>query len=133
MCLGVFIASDSILPLVAWNVERPGFNVSDPLPSEQSVRKWLTRPHVYSLGSHTHCGCGFQQNEDNAPADVATSRQALSEYVAAAAEHGAVDMYVCWNGEAGDELTAEVTLSIDALVTDESWIEEGALTHIVSR
>ena len=132
MCLGLFLASDSELPLIEWNVDRPAFNVSGLLPSEESVRKHLKRSHVFALGSHTHCGCGFQRNEDNAPGDIAASRQALSEYVADASRRGPVDLYVCWNGEAQDELTAEVTLSADALVTDENWIEEGALTHITS-
>jgi hypothetical protein len=132
MCLGVFIASDSKLRLIDWTVDRPGFNVSGLRPSEESVRKWLKRPNVYALGSHTHCGCGFQQNEDNAPADVAASRQALSDYVAEALQHSPVDLYVCWNGEAGAELVREVTTSAKALVVEESWLEEGALTHVVS-
>jgi hypothetical protein len=133
MCLSVFIASDSELPLVEWNVERPGFNVSVLIPGEESVRKWLQRPYVYTLGAHTHCGCGFQRNEDNAPEDVAASRQALSEYVAAASRRGPVDLYVCWNAEVMDELTGEGTLQAAALVTDESWIQEGALTHVVGQ
>jgi hypothetical protein len=131
MCLSVFLASDAELPLVEWNVEQPGFNVSPLAPTEEVVRKWLPRRHVYALGAHTHCGCGFQRNEDNAPEDVAASRQALSEFVTAAARHGPVDLYVCWNAEVQDELTAEGTSRAAELVTDENWLEEGALTHVV--
>ncbi len=131
MCLSVFIASDSELPLVEWNVERPGFNVSVLTPGEEAVRKWLLQPYVYALGAHTHCGCGFQRSEDNAAEDVAASRQALSDYVMAAARRGPVDMYVCWNAEVMDELAGEGTLQPAALVMDESWIQEGALTHIL--
>ena len=131
MCLTVFLGSDGDLPFVEWNVERPGFNVSRLTAQEETVRTWLRQRHVYALGAHTHCGCGFQRNEDNAPEDVAASRQALSDYVAAAARHGPVDLYVCWNGEVQDELTAEGTSRASALVTDENWLQEGALTHIV--
>ena len=130
MCLSVFLGSDRDLPFVDWTVERPGFNVSPLTPGEEFVRKWLHQQHVYALGAHTHCGCGFQRNEDNAPEDVAASRQALSDYVAAAARGGPVDLYVCWNAEVQDELTAEGTSRASALVTDESWLQEGALTHI---
>ena len=130
MCLGIFISSETALPLVAWNVEHPGFNVSPLLPHEESVRKHLKRSHVYSLGSHTHCGCGFQRNEDNAADDVAASRQALSEYVRAAARNGDIDLYVCWNGDAPDALEGELTLAADALVMEEGWMNEGTLTHV---
>lgn len=130
MCLSVFLASDTELPLVEWNVERRGFNVSQLAPGEEAVRKWLSHRHVYALGAHTHCGCGFQRNEDNAPEDVAASRQALSDYVAAAVLRGPVDLYVCWNAEVMDELTGEGMLRPGALVTDDTWMQEGALTHI---
>jgi hypothetical protein len=131
MCLSVFLGSDTELPLVEWNVEQPGFNVSVLTPNEEVARKWLHQRYVYALGAHTHCGCGFQRNEDNAPEDVAASRQGLSDYVAAASLRGRVDLYVCWNAELMDELTGEVTVQASALVMDESWIQEGALTHIV--
>ena len=131
MCLSVFLASDTELPLIDWNIEEPGFNVSLLLPAEEAVRKWLPHRYVYALGSHTHCGCGFQRNEDNAPDDVAASRQALSDYVAAASLHGPIDLYVCWNAEVQDELPVEGAVTAGALVMDEAWIQEGALTHIV--
>ena len=133
MCLSVFLGSDAELPLVNWNTERPGFNVSLLPPAEEVARKWLPQRHVYSLGSHTHCGCGFQRNEDNAPDDVAVSRQALSDYVAAASLQGPVALYVCWNAEVQDELAGEGTIGAGALVTEEGWIQEGVLTHIVAR
>jgi len=130
MCLGVFLASDSELPLIDWKVEQPGFNVSELLPSEESVRKFLQRRHVYALGSHTHCGCGFQRNEDNDPADVMQSRRALNSYVTAALNRGPADLFVCWNGEAPDVLEGELTLVVEDLTLDEEWLVEGTLTHL---
>ena len=130
MCLGVFLASDSELPLIAWNVEQPGFNVSGLLPLEESVRKYLQRPHVYAMGSHTHCGCGFQRNEDNDPSDVMASRMALASYVTGALEHGPADLFVCWNGETPDVLEGELTLAAADLLLEEEWLVEGTLTHL---
>ena len=132
MCLGVYLASDVSLDLVPFRSSAPSFNVTDLEPFEASVRQILTREFVYSLGAHTQCGCGFMPDGDGAPERVAESRRELSTYVARAMSAGTVDLYTCWNGDAGTKPTQVLELSPDELQSQDHWLIEGSLVRVRS-
>lgn len=105
MCLAVYIASATALPLVAWDEARPAFYVDGVAPDDP-VRARFLMPNVYYLGSHEGCGCGFkygvmpaglEDQEDEATGRAAVD--ALRAYVAQAAVGRPVEMFACWEGE----------------------------------
>jgi len=55
------LASRSPLPLIPWRQDAPAFNVTELTGHEQPIRCHLALPHVRRAGSHTSCGCGFNQ------------------------------------------------------------------------
>ena len=100
-----YVASDLPLPLVDWRDESPGFHVTPVPEREQAVVAQFTRPHVYYVGSHEQCGCGFEYDEDDygAPdhkAAAVRSVEALRTYLAEAVRKGAsLELYACWDGD----------------------------------
>lgn len=61
----------------------------------------FTKPHVYFLGAHTGCSCGFRYGIGG-DADEAgrESVRRLGAYLAAAVEAaGPVELYACWDGD----------------------------------
>jgi len=54
MCMAIYIASDSTLPLVPWDEGRPGLYIIE-LQGEidEKVRCQFSKPHIYYVGSHT--------------------------------------------------------------------------------
>lgn len=103
MCMMIYIAADQPLPLVSWDERAPGFNVRELSQAHQSVRKQFSKPHIYEVGSHRHCGCGFSYGNpdyavegDDDPAAVESVRQ-LSEYLTeAVAAVGTVELFAAW-------------------------------------
>jgi len=59
----VYIASDHELPLIEWNEDAPAFHVRELHEKEKAVRAQFTLPHIYYVGAHEGCGCGFQVGE----------------------------------------------------------------------
>jgi len=124
MCLMVYIASDVPLPLIPWD-ERHRFNVSELEARYDSVRKQFTKPHVFMVGSHTGCGCGFEstvpvfasaeelqraiqagsfdpRQEPSADPASKQSRAELAEYLRKALTlQTSIELYACWEGEEG--------------------------------
>ena len=63
MCMMVYIASDCLLPTSAWDETRPSFHVRELVERDEPVRRQFSKPHVYYVGSHEGCGCGFQYGQ----------------------------------------------------------------------
>jgi hypothetical protein len=131
MCLGVYLASDESLDLLPFQAGAPSFNVTGLEPFKAGVRQILTRAFVYALGAHTQCGCGFLSEAESEPERVAKSRRELSAYVAEAVTKGPVELYTCWNGDAG-EPTQVFELSPNELQSQDHWLVEGSLVRVRS-
>ena len=99
MCLALYIATDQALPLVPWDAERPALHLQEAVFHPRNpLTDFLSKPLIYSVGSHQGCGCGFA--DDALEGDQA--RQALVDHLAAALrENAEVEVYVCWSGEEG--------------------------------
>ena len=115
MCMVIYIASE--VPLRNWpfDVEKPGFHVTDVPLQDESVKGHFSKPFVYYAGSHTGCGCGFQEGreypqeesdrEELVAADA--SRQGIEAFAREALElQRMVEIYACWSG---DEAEAPAT------------------------
>ena len=105
MCLAVYVASDTPLPLRAWNAEQPAFHVAALTEADGAIRTQFSKPHVVYVGAHEGCGCGFAfgEWEGEEPEEAAAgeaSVRALGDYLAAATALGpSVELYACWEGD----------------------------------
>lgn len=126
MCLGVYLASDHSLPEISWTQDRPAFHVAPISESQAPVRAQFTRAHVYHLGSHTHCGCGFSADadDDQTPEDRATSLAALALYVRHALTLGPAEIFVCWYGECEKPPASRFRLTAQDLGERTDWLAE---------
>jgi len=105
MCMVVYIASKSPLPLIPWHKDSPALNVTELTSREEPVRDYLTLPHVCQVGSHTCCGCGFNEGREHPEAcedpaderaDALRSAAQLADYIRM---HGVEQLYACWSGD----------------------------------
>ena len=130
MCLAVYIASPSRLPLIAWREERPSFYVDDAEPDDP-VRVHFPWPNVYYAGSHEGCGCGFAYGQmpeglEDPDDDVRrrASLAALREYVTSATTLGPVHLYACWEGEQSYPEKSRGEVTVDVLHGDSFDFEQ---------
>ncbi|MEO8481008.1 MAG: hypothetical protein ABI634_02290 [Acidobacteriota bacterium] len=103
--MAVFIAAAEPLPFVAWSEAAPGFHLQAISEAEDGVRSRFTKPHVYYLGAHTGCSCGFnyglrdvngaedQVEEVASQASVAALRDYVRQAVAIQSE---VELFASW-------------------------------------
>jgi hypothetical protein len=106
--MAVFISAADPLPFVAWDPGAPGFHLQALSEAEAPVRARLRHPHVYFLGAHTGCSCGFNYGlrDVNRPEDRAedlaseASVRSLRAYLeAAVAAQGEVDVLATWDND----------------------------------
>ena len=133
MCLVVYVASASQLPLIAWRDDAPDFNVTEVTAHEEPVRRHLPLPHVRQAGSHTGCGCGFNEGreypeayDDPAaePVDAVRASGLLAQYVR---EHHVERIYSCWSGEEGDPQEFERHVAPEDLIADDFFFRQNEL------
>jgi hypothetical protein len=128
MCLGVFLACDAELPVIPWSSASPAFNVSVLEDREAGVRNQFSKRHIYYLGSHTKCSCGFSPQEEPDEADRRPSVRALVSYLDAATAKGAVEMFVCWSGDEATPPKQRLELRVAQLAEQDDWL--GELTFV---
>jgi hypothetical protein len=138
MCMVVYIAAGSPLPLVPWQEEEPAFNVTELTEHEAPVRRHLALPHVRQAGSHTSCGCGFNEGReypevyDDPAAERAQAIASSSRLARYVIEHGVAQIYSCWSGDEGEPQVFERRITPDALVVEEFYFRERELLIIVT-
>ena len=142
MCQLLFLASDHPLPEIPWNPEARGFHVRRATVDEDSVRAHLTKSHVYYVGSHEGCGCGFsvadlpiedqfdQWNYDASLQNVASLREYLLENLG---PFSAVEIYVAWNGNITRRPKRRQSLAIAAISETTFLADQPMLVHVKAR
>jgi hypothetical protein len=109
MCWVLYLASDGPLPTMQWNPEKPGFNVQVIPRAETPVSRQFVRQHIYVVGSHTLCGCGFDRAQANLdhPDELPAAEESLRSLRAylrdAVAIAGELELYSCWDGDQAAE------------------------------
>jgi hypothetical protein len=99
----LYAAADRPLRTIAAGSPPPPLSVRELEPERQAVRVHFTKPHVYRVGAHTGCSCGFVYGDgDDADEDAAgrESVRRLGAYLASAlGAAGTVELYACWDGD----------------------------------
>ena len=149
MCLFVFGASDSPLPVIANDPEQPLFTT---LPIEENgapVKQWFSKPYVIKV-TYGGCGCGFYyseadldlQSNDEVPEEVkANDRRVYAEslglvarlrkYIEEAANGTSAEVYACWEGDWETEPESRIEVSLDHFRGPSFSFREGEFLTVV--
>lgn len=112
MCMALFAGADEPLAQIEWQESSPAFYVQPLSQTDESVRHRFTKAHVYYMGAHTGCSCGFNYGqiepvtaEDHAEeaagrASVAALQQFLRQAVL---RLGEVELFSSWEGDWAEE------------------------------
>lgn len=136
MCMVAYIASRSPLPLIPWQKDAPAFNVSELTEHEQPVRDQFSLPYIRQAGSHTCCGCGFNEGRehpdvyDDPVAERADALKSSAQLAAYVREHQVEQIYSCWSGDESQPKEFERHITPSALVADVFFFRERELLII---
>lgn len=107
MCMVVYVGSRSPLPLIPWLEAERAFNVSELTEHEEAVRTHFKMSNVRHAGSHTRCGCGFNEwrNTGDEVREIwgrsDGARASFDRLVSYLREHRVESIYSCWSGDEG--------------------------------
>jgi len=138
MCMVVYVAADAPLPLISWDPQAPAFHVKALDARDDPVRARFSKPHVYYVGSHEGCGCGFgygqwdgEKPDDQRAAQASVAR--LADYVAAATRAaGALELYACWDGDQAAEPAHRLEMTPGDIGGRAFWFNERTFVVIES-
>jgi hypothetical protein len=119
----LYVAADAPLSEIA-ATNPSGFFSARPIEGdEEAVRRHFTKSHVYFLGAHGGCSCGFSYGlgeDDEEDQRGRESVRQLRQYLdAATAQVGAVEVYACWVDDEAEPAASSQTLGTDQF-TDSS-------------
>jgi hypothetical protein len=101
MCFALYIAVDTTLPIQLRNDKAPAF-YTEGADDYRGSLPIFSKPHIYYLGSHMGCGCGFLIDEavDTPKYRAAMqTRLQLVNFLRQVTTLGSVEMWMTWEGE----------------------------------
>lgn len=124
----LYAAADAPLRLIDAGgpaAQLPPLSVRPVEGGEIVVLARFIKPHVYFLGAHGGCSCGFAYDEPgNAAAAGRASVRALRAWLAEqVASVGPVELYSCWVGDEGAPATAQERITAAYFRDDADWFE----------
>jgi hypothetical protein len=121
----LYVAADSPLPEVLATTPLGLFSARPIKGAEEAVRARFTKPHVYFLGAHEGCSCGFSYGlGDDGDERGRESVRRLRAYLdAAVAQGGAVEIYACWVDEEAEPAMSSQTIGTDQFTGDAEAFE----------
>ena len=136
MCIAVYVAAHSPLPLIAFDERTPAFNVSALADQEQIVSRHLNFPWVRHAGSHTGCGCGFNEGREYPPVDAdpiaerSDSLESSGQLVQYVRNHRVEAIYSCWSGDEEEPQEFGRRISPADLLAEDFYFREKELLVI---
>jgi hypothetical protein len=139
MCWVLYLASELPLRTIGWDQEKPALNVQAIPRAESPVSRQFTRRYLYSVGSHTLCGCGFDRAQANLQhpeelLDAERSLRSFQEYLQdAVGLVGELELYACWDGDQAAEPDHRWALTPDDVSTTMRWFPDRTYATISGR
>jgi len=108
MCYEIYIASDKPLKTIDWDENNRKLNVNKIDSKDKIIKKIFSKPHIYYIGSHLKCGCGFFYESSLTPdcderevaKQVIQSQKELKKYIRQSlGKCKEIELYVSWEGE----------------------------------
>jgi len=120
MCLALYIASNTPLPVIPWDRKKPTFHVVSLPESMSAVRKLLPYPHIYYVGSHEGCSCAFNYEHE------IKSGLELRDYLRKAlAVTDEIEGFSCRPGQEPLNVKHSVTISPSGVALPEFFLQDG--------
>jgi hypothetical protein len=151
MCIQVFVASDSPLPLIEYSPTSPVFQTEALDEQSLPVVRYFTKPNVYYLSSVGGCACGFGYSlrdleildQPDVPDDIKATTQegydgsrasvrAMKEFLRLATQHGAAELYCCWIGDEEIEPETRATVTLDHFGGEEFRLVQRQMLTVVA-
>jgi hypothetical protein len=134
MCLAAYIAASVPLKLIEWEKAEPNFHVAELSSRDSHVKKQFALSHVYYVGSHEGCGCGFLKDgevgEDLKRVEESYAR--LADYAREALEAGAeLQLFSCWEGDQGAAPEFHEVISVETLKESDFVFKEKAFYRLL--
>ena len=131
----VYVGSRSPLPLIPWREDAPAFNVTELSPEEERVRSHFSLPHIRCAGSHTSCGCGFNEGREypysvDASAERVPALESASRLASYVRDYRVEQVYSCWSGDESDQREFERQVTPEGLFAEDFFFRERELLTI---
>ncbi len=134
MCLVVYLASSMELSQLAWDEHHPSIHLTDLSEGEDVIRKKFSLEHVYSLGSHQGCGCGFIKegaSDGIEKVQIQKDYDALGYLISAGVLKGfKYQIYTCWDGDQWKKHEDSKGLKLSEIIFPEFEFREKVLFEI---
>lgn len=132
MCFVLYIATPKPLPIVPWDDKARGIHTEQLSEHDKSVAAHFHYPHVYYIGSDTHCGCGFRnatyQNgswpeeewrpeDDTSHLDAQPNHERLVKFIRShLPEQTSFELYGMWEADFSAPALSDQKIGIDRLL-----------------
>ena len=134
MCYALYIASDVPLATSDTDDERPEFYVCEAREAPEGVTKHFSKAHIYYVGAHTNCSCGFffcpewtyDESRKGELQEEKASAQRLVSYLSSALEQThELELFVSWEGDQHEISVRTKHMSPQDLLGEEFALDEG--------
>lgn len=135
MCMAVYIGAPHPLQLVPWNEDHPAVCVLELVPKDREVLRHFTFKHVYFVGSHQGCGCGFQcgQYPEIDDEDRPLKRASLAQLAALLADQRCnLEVFACWEGDQGADPEHHRELTRNLIDSDDFFFLEKEQSRFIA-
>lgn len=140
MCFVLFVAADSSISDIPFDENAPGFNIRPLTEHETPVQQLFSKPFIKSVGSSTHCGCGFRHlsfqkggwpEEDFAADDCQTDpvkqidHQSLHQFLIEQLKGSeSIELYGCWCDDLKFPPARHETIQADDVSREKFFLRE---------
>ena len=137
--MAIYIAARSPLPLIPLQQDAPAFNVTALTAYEEPVCRHFTLQYICQAGSHTGCGCGFNEGREypevysNLATERAAALQSSAQLARYVREHQIEQIYSCWSGDESKPQESLRSVTPDALLDEAFFFRERELLTINQR
>lgn len=130
MCYVVYLGTNKKVIASQWDESKPSFFV-EKIPSNEleSLKNQFSMKHIYYVGSHTHCGCGFSYDEEfnkeiedinDSKNDVLKFNELLKEILNTSNE---CEVFLCWSGDEDEKPECSEIVGPDFFLKGD-WVED---------
>ena len=121
----LYAAADAALEIVPERDPPGTFSARPITAAEAAVRQHFSKQHIYFIGAHTGCSCGFAfgnggDEDDEGRASVRELRKYLERSLASV---GPLELYACWDGEESEPTESRTVVQVSDFSADAEAFE----------
>jgi hypothetical protein len=133
MCFVLYMAAATEIPIIPWDEKTRGIHTEPLSDLDGSIAAHFLHPHVYYIGSDTHCGCGFRNatyqsgswpeeewrpEGDTSHIEAQPNHERLVEFVQKyLPDEPAFELYGVWEGDFSAPALCDQTIPLERLLS----------------